>query len=88
MRMIVVNPSDVGSFVRLKEDVVGNGNGHGVLIQKKSARVGNSSDLQPTFFEWQKSNPGSYYSFGDPGVNLKAWSLCERPERVILGFFP
>ena len=36
----------------------------------------------------KKSSPGFYYSFGEPGVNLKAWSLCERPERVILDFFP
>jgi hypothetical protein len=38
--MIVVTPSKVESFVMLKEDVLGNRNGLGTLIQKDRRKSG------------------------------------------------
>jgi hypothetical protein len=38
MRMIVVTPSSVGSFVVLTDGVLGNSNGIDILIQKTGSR--------------------------------------------------
>jgi len=61
MRMIVVTPSTVGSFVVLTDDgVLGNGNGIDILIQKDRLTSGTSSWCGRLSSNGKKSSPGFY----------------------------
>jgi hypothetical protein len=60
MRMIVVTPSTVGSFVVLTDGVLGNGNGIDILIQKDRLTSGTSSWCGRLSSNGKKSSPGFY----------------------------
>jgi len=87
MRMIVVTPSKVGSFVLLEDNVVGNGNGLVHLIQKGSVQA-RTKDLQPIFFEWPKIKSRFLLALGRTGCQLKSLALVRTSGKGYFRPFP